>query len=66
MRDARQINSDIAAFRVHIEGRGEGTGRVVRGGSFADPLDQARTTNRSHREATYGYPTVGFRCAQDK
>ena len=46
--------------------RGEGTGRVVRGGSFADPIDQARTTNRGHREATYGYPTVGFRCASDR
>ncbi len=46
--------------------RGEGTGRVVRGGSFADPVEQARTTNRGHREATYGYPTVGFRCARDQ
>ena len=45
--------------------RGEGTGRVVRGASFADSRDQARTTNRGHREATYGYPTVGFRCAMD-
>lgn len=45
--------------------RGEGTGRVVRGGSFADPVEQARTANRGHREATYGYATVGFRCARD-
>jgi formylglycine-generating enzyme required for sulfatase activity len=45
--------------------RGEGTGRVVRGASFADPVEQARTSNRSHQEATYGYPTVGFRCARD-
>lgn len=46
--------------------RGEGSGRVVRGASFADPLDQARPTNRRHQEPTYGYPTVGFRCARDK
>jgi sulfatase modifying factor 1 len=46
--------------------RGEGTGRVVRGGSFADPVEQARTANRGHREATYGYATVGFRCASDR
>lgn len=45
--------------------RGEGTGRVVRGGSFADPMEQARTANRGHREAIYGYATVGFRCAKD-
>jgi formylglycine-generating enzyme required for sulfatase activity len=45
--------------------RGEGTGRVVRGASFADPLEQARTANRGHQEETYGYPTVGFRCARD-
>lgn len=45
--------------------RGEGKGRVVRGGSFADPVDQARTTNRRPQAAEYGYPTVGFRCVQD-
>jgi formylglycine-generating enzyme required for sulfatase activity len=45
--------------------RGEGTGRVVRGASFADPVEQARTANRGRQEATYGYPTVGFRCAGD-
>jgi len=45
--------------------RGEGTGRVVRGGSYADTTEQARTANRHHKEASYGYPTVGFRCAQD-
>ncbi|RME44286.1 MAG: hypothetical protein D6796_11970 [Caldilineae bacterium] len=45
--------------------RGEGTGRVVRGGSFADPLPEARTANRRHRAEGYGYPTVGFRCARD-
>lgn len=46
-----------------ISRRGEGSGRVVRGGSFAIPLEQARTTNRDHQE-NYGYPTVGFRCAK--
>lgn len=45
--------------------RGEGSGRVVRGASFADSLEQARTANRNHRDAEYGYPTVGFRCARD-
>ncbi len=44
--------------------RGEGSGKVVRGGSFADPLEQARTANRHNREAIYGYATVGFRCAK--
>ncbi len=45
--------------------RGEGSGRVVRGGSFADSITEARTTNRRHQAETYGYPTVGFRCVQD-
>ena len=45
--------------------RGEGSGRVVRGASFTDSVEQARTTNRSHQEPTYGYTTVGFRCARD-
>lgn len=45
--------------------RGEGSGRVVRGGSFADTLDMARATNRRHQAGTYGYPTIGFRCAQE-
>ncbi len=46
--------------------RGEGTGRTVRGGSFADSIEQARTANRGHENATYGYVTVGFRCAKDQ
>jgi formylglycine-generating enzyme required for sulfatase activity len=41
-------------------------GRVIRGGSFADPLEQARVANRRHQEGEYGYSTVGFRCARDK
>jgi formylglycine-generating enzyme required for sulfatase activity len=45
--------------------RGEGTGRVIRGGSFASTLEEARTTSRQHREEEYGYPTVGFRCVRD-
>jgi formylglycine-generating enzyme required for sulfatase activity len=44
--------------------RGEGSGRSVRGASFANPPEQARTANRRHQDAAYGYPTVGFRCAQ--
>lgn len=44
--------------------RGAGTGRVVRGGSFAETIEAARTTQRHHREAEYGYPSVGFRCVQ--
>ncbi|MCB0143554.1 MAG: SUMF1/EgtB/PvdO family nonheme iron enzyme, partial [Caldilineaceae bacterium] len=46
--------------------RGEGAGRVVRGASFANNVDQARTANRGHEEPAYGYATVGFRCAQDR
>lgn len=45
--------------------RGAGTGRVLRGGSYLDPLAEARTANRGHDEETYGYATVGFRCARD-
>jgi len=45
--------------------RGEGSGRVVRGGSFADSPEQGRTSNRRHQDAEYGYATVGFRCAKD-
>jgi sulfatase modifying factor 1 len=44
--------------------RGAGTGRVMRGGSFADPLHEARASNRRHQAEAYGYPTVGFRCAK--
>jgi formylglycine-generating enzyme required for sulfatase activity len=43
--------------------RGEGAGRVVRGGSFADPIEMARVANRRYQAESYGYPTVGFRCA---
>ena len=45
--------------------RGEGSGRAVRGGSFADPVSEARSGNRRHQAEDYGYLTVGFRCAQD-
>jgi len=45
--------------------RGEGSGRVIRGASFADSIEQARTTNRRHQDPNYGYPTVGFRCVKD-
>jgi formylglycine-generating enzyme required for sulfatase activity len=39
-------------------------GRVVRGGSYADPMESARVANRAHKEEIYGYSTVGFRCAR--
>lgn len=45
--------------------RGEGTGRVVRGGSFSDPIEEARAANRRNQAEEYGNPTVGFRCAKD-
>ena len=45
--------------------RGEGSGRVVRGGSYADGLPEARAANRRHQVESYGYATVGFRCVQD-
>jgi formylglycine-generating enzyme required for sulfatase activity len=45
--------------------RGEGSGRVVRGGTFSDSPEAARAANRQHRDEAYGYPTVGFRCARD-
>ncbi len=46
--------------------RGAGTGRVIRGGSFADSLDEARSSNRRHQAEGYGYATVGFRCAKER
>ena len=47
--------------------RGEGVGRAVRGGSFADTNpDEGRVANRRHQAEGYGYPTVGFRCARDR
>ncbi len=45
--------------------RGAGTGRVVRGGSYANTRREARTADRQHRSAAYGYSTVGFRCAKN-
>jgi formylglycine-generating enzyme required for sulfatase activity len=46
--------------------RGEGTGRVVRGGSFADAIEYARTANRGHDDPAYSRAMTGFRCAQDQ
>lgn len=46
--------------------RGEGAGHGVRGASFANNIDQARSASRGHEDPAYGYATVGFRCAQDK
>lgn len=48
-----------------ISRRGQGTGRAVRGASFATSLELGRTTNRDHQE-DYGYPTIGFRCAKSQ
>lgn len=45
--------------------RGEGTGRVVRGGAYADTVEAARVANRHHQAENYGYATIGFRCARD-
>ncbi len=47
-----------------VHQRGAGTGRVIRGGSFADSLYEARASNRRYQAVAYGYPTVGFRCAK--
>ena len=46
--------------------RGAGTGRVVRGGAFSDPLHEARASNRRYQAEAYGYPTIGFRCASSQ
>jgi formylglycine-generating enzyme required for sulfatase activity len=46
--------------------RGAGTGRVVRGGSFADAIEYARTANRGYDDPAYNRPMIGFRCAQDQ
>ncbi len=46
--------------------RGEGSGRSVRGGSYADEnIAQARTANRNHADEKYGQANIGFRCVQD-
>jgi formylglycine-generating enzyme required for sulfatase activity len=44
--------------------RGEGSGRVIRGAAFTDPVTETRPANRRQRAEGYGYPTVGFRCAK--
>lgn len=44
--------------------RGEGEGWVVRGGSYADPLEAARSANRDSNSSVYGQATIGFRCAK--
>jgi formylglycine-generating enzyme required for sulfatase activity len=40
--------------------------KVVRGGSWADSADSARSAFRSHRSATFGSDRVGFRCVRAK
>ncbi len=38
--------------------------RVVRGGSWADPADRARSAYRGHRATTFRSDSVGFRCVR--
>jgi formylglycine-generating enzyme required for sulfatase activity len=44
--------------------RGEGEGRVVRGGFYADGIETARTANRGFDDSVYGQAMIGFRCTQ--
>lgn len=44
----------------------EAKDRVVRGGSWADPSDSARSAFRHHLPATARVDTVGFRCVKVK
>jgi len=39
--------------------------RVIRGGSWFDPVDNARTTMREGFDPSYGSDILGFRCARD-
>ena len=45
--------------------RGEGSGRVVRGASYATDADAARVSARGNADPAYGRPDIGFRCARD-
>jgi formylglycine-generating enzyme required for sulfatase activity len=39
---------------------------VIKGGSFADDSDQARSAHRSSTAAAARADSVGFRCARDR
>ena len=39
--------------------------RAIRGGSWFDPIDAARTTSRRGFEPDYRSDVLGFRCARD-
>jgi len=39
--------------------------RVIRGGSWFDPISYARTTTRAGFDPDYGSDIIGFRCARD-
>ncbi len=43
-----------------------GTDKVVRGGSYIDPAEELRTSNRDYRkpDETFQHETVGFRCCK--
>jgi formylglycine-generating enzyme required for sulfatase activity len=38
---------------------------VVRGGSYKDPIEVTRSSNRYYNRLEEGDPTIGFRCASD-
>ncbi|MBI4511067.1 MAG: SUMF1/EgtB/PvdO family nonheme iron enzyme [Deltaproteobacteria bacterium] len=40
--------------------------RVIRGGNFNSPAELLRTSYRGHLVESFGYPTVGFRCATSR
>lgn len=46
--------------------RGEGAGWVVRGGSYADSIESARSANRGNNDSVYGEAMLGFRCAKEQ
>lgn len=46
--------------------RGEGEGRGVRGASYADSVEAARTANRGSDNSVHGQAMIGFRCAQEQ
>ncbi len=46
--------------------RGEGQGHVVRGGSYATDVSEARAANRGNSDSVYGNADIGFRCAKSQ
>jgi formylglycine-generating enzyme required for sulfatase activity len=59
--DYRKAPDDGSAQKDAEKGR-----RVIRGGSWADPADFARSAFREGRPATAADDTVGFRCVKAK